>query len=117
MKLLVFDLLAPAGTFTEESPLLSVYAPSMRGAANPNDAWRDIDRASVPETVEIYKPGEQSFEMPEIPNYRHMLTRVTGEMRQDLDALQLYRVRMAYPVFGFQFVISLHLPAGPAPIE
>ena len=117
VKLLVFDLLAPAGTFTNESPLLSVYAPSMRGAANPNDAWRDIDRASVPETVEIYKPGEQSFEMPEIPNYRHMLTRVAGEMRQDLDALQLYRVRMAYPVFGFQFVISLHLPAGPAPIE
>ena len=117
VKLLVFDLLAPAGTFTEESPLLSVYAPSMRGAANPNDAWRDIDRASVPETVEIYKPGEQSFEMPEIPNYRHMLKRVAGEMRQDLDALQLYRVRMAYPVFGFQFVISLHLPAGPAPIE
>ena len=117
VKLLVFDLLAPAGTFTEESPLLSVYAPSMRGAANPNDAWRDIDRASVPETVEIFKPGEQSFEMPEIPNYRHMLQRVAGEMRQDLDALQLYRVRMAYPVFGFQFVISLHLPAGPAPIE
>jgi len=117
VKLLVFDLLAPAGTFTEESPLLSVYAPSMRGAANPNDAWRDIDRASVPETVEIFKPGEQSFEMPEIPNYRQMLARVAGEMRQDLDALQLYRVRMAYPVFGFQFVISLHLPAGPAPIE
>ena len=117
VKLLVFDLLAPAGTFTEESPLLSVYAPSMRGAANPNDAWRDIDRASVPETVEIYKPGEQSFEMPEIPNYRHMLQRVAGEMRQDLDALQLYRVRMAYPVFGFQFVISLHLPPSPAPIE
>jgi len=117
VKLLVFDLLAPAGTFTEESPLLSVYAPSMRGAANPNDAWRDIDRASVPETVEIYKPGEQSFEMPEIPNYRRMLTRVAGEMRQDLDALQLYRVRMAYPVFGFQFVISLHLPSGPATIE
>ncbi len=117
VKLLVFDLLAPAGTFTEESPLLSVYAPSMRGAANPNDAWRDIDRAAVPETVEIYKPGEQSFEMPEIPNYRRMLTRVAGEMRQDLDALQLYRVRMAYPVFGFQFVISLHLPPGPATIE
>ncbi len=117
VKLLVFDLLAPAGTFTEESPLLSVYAPSMRGAANPNDAWRDIDRASVPETVEIYKPGEQSFEMPEIPNYRHMLTRVAGEMRLDLDALQLYRVRMAYPVFGFQFVISLQLPPSPAPIE
>ena len=117
VKLLVFDLLAPAGTFTEESPLLSVYAPSMRGAANPNDSWRDIDRASVPETVEIYKPGEQSFEMPEIPNYRHMLQRVAGEMRQDLDALQLYRVRMAYPVFGFQFVISLQLPPSPAPIE
>ena len=117
VKLLVFDLLAPAGTFTEESPLLSVYAPSMRGAANPNDAWRDIDRASVPETVEIFKPGEQSFEMPEIPNYRQMLTRVAGEMRQDLDALQLYRVRMAYPVFGFQFVISLHLPPSPATIE
>ena len=117
VKLLVFDLLAPAGTFTEESPLLSVYAPSMRGAANPNDAWRDIDRALVPETVEIYKPGEQSFEMPEIPNYRHMLTRVAGEMRLDLDALQLYRVRMAYPVFGFQFVISLQLPPSPAPIE
>jgi hypothetical protein len=55
--------------------------------------------------------------MPGIPNYRHMLARVAGEMRQDLDALQLYRVRMAYPVFGFQFVISLNLPAGPAPIE
>ena len=55
--------------------------------------------------------------MPGIPNYRHMLARVAGEMRQDLDALQLYRVRMADPVFGFQFVISLNLPAGPAPIE
>jgi len=57
------------------------------------------------------------FEMPEIPNYRHVLARVALDMRQDLHAMQLYRVRMAYPVFGFQFVISLHLPAGPAPIE
>ena len=55
--------------------------------------------------------------MPEIPNYRHVLARVALDMRQDLHAMQLYRVRMAYPVFGFQFVISLHLPAGPAPIE
>jgi hypothetical protein len=55
--------------------------------------------------------------MPEIPNYRHMMTRVAGAMRQDLDALQLYLVRMAYPVFGFRFVNLLHLPPGPATIE
>lgn len=117
VKLLVFDMLAPVGTFTDEFPLLSVYAPSMRGAANPNDAWRDIDRAAVPETVEIYQARKHSFELPEVPNYRRMLTRVAGEMRQDLDALQLYRVRMPYPVFGFQFVMSLHLPPAPAKIE
>jgi hypothetical protein len=55
--------------------------------------------------------------MPEISSYRHVMARFAREMRQDLDALQLYRVRMAYPVFGFQFVISLHLPRGPATIE
>ena len=117
VKLLVFDMLAPVGTFTDEFPLLSVYAPSMRGAANPNDAWRDIDRAAVPETVEIYQARNHSFELPEVPNYRQMLARVAGELGQDLNALQLYRVRMAYPVFGFQFVMSLHLPPAPAKIE
>jgi hypothetical protein len=117
VKLLVFDLLAPAGTFTDEAPLLSVYAPSMRGAANPNDAWRDIDRTSIPETVEVHGAGEHSFEMPEIPNYRKMLERVAADLGHDLDTLQLYRVRIAYPVFGFQFVMSLHLPDAGTKIE
>jgi hypothetical protein len=57
------------------------------------------------------------FEMPEISSYRHVMARFAGDLRQDLDTLQLYRVRMACPVFGFQFVISLHLPRGPATIE
>jgi hypothetical protein len=55
--------------------------------------------------------------MPEIPNYRKMLERVAADLGHDLDTLQLYRVRIAYPVFGFQFVMSLHLPDAGTKIE
>lgn len=109
VKMLLFDVLLAKGICSEASPQLFVYPPSTQGSANVNDRNRDIDRVSVPERVERLTSERDRLDVEEIPNYRRMLERVTMPLSCDLDTLEVHRVRIAYPPFGFQFVSTFEL--------
>lgn len=120
VKTMVLDILVDTGITTEDEPELYAYAPSVRGGANVNDRSRDFDRVAVPERIErIDPPGNAAgrsrdrFELPDVPNYRQMLTRVAGLVGADIDAMRLLRVRIPYPPFGYQFVSTFRLPDAP----
>ncbi|TVQ63599.1 MAG: hypothetical protein EA378_01555 [Phycisphaerales bacterium] len=114
VKTLVCDAIIHEDLFPDADPELLVYKLGAHGPANPNDAARDIDRLTVPETIEHLPNHPDRFELPEIPNYERMLARVCAQDGLDLDAFRVYRLRMAYPVHGFQFTMAFEAPPDPA---
>jgi hypothetical protein len=113
VKALHFDVLLADGIIDGSAPELFAYAPSYRGGANINDRTRDIDRVAVPERVEVVPRGPGRFDIEGVPNYRLMLQRMAESLGQDIDAMRLHRVRIAYPPFGYQFVSTFRLPPSP----
>jgi hypothetical protein len=102
-----------ANAFPGATPELIVYNPNGRGPANPCDATRDLDRIEVAETVESLGTKVDRFEVAEVPHYREMVSRVADFTGASLDQLRVFRVRMAYPVHGFQIVMAFEAPSKP----
>jgi hypothetical protein len=110
-KRMVFDVLVKKGTFTETLPELHVYNTGVRGPAIPHDPIREIDRIAVPERIESIDDLSTAFALPEIPNYDSIISHIGSSLGFVLPEYRLYRLRMAYPVQGFQFAISFRLPS------
>lgn len=111
---MIFDVLLHDDVFPGAQPELLVYNPGALGPANPMDRSRDIDRVSVPERVEALEKAPGRFELPEVPRYGEMIERVCGAYALRPGSLRLYRLRMAYPVHCFQFVMAFAAPAAPS---
>ena len=108
VKTLVCDVLVHEGAFAPSAPELMVFNPGARGPANPVDPTRDIDRVSVPETIESLGRGLGRADFPELPRYAEMVARVCGRYGLDHEQVRVYRLRMSYPVHGFQFVLAFN---------
>lgn len=115
VKTLICDAIMHEDAFPGADPELIVYNPGARGPANPCDASRDIDRVSVDES--ILTPGRRAdrFDLAEVPRYAGMVERVFEAMRMPADRFRVHRLRMSYPVHGFQFVMAFDAPPRPAP--
>lgn len=112
-KTLVCDAILHERVFPDSEPVLRFYKPGTRGPANPNDPTRDIDRIDFPERVEALGLAPDRFEAPEIPRYDEMVRRVFGQIGQPIDKFRVFRLRMAYPVPGFQCVMAFDAPRKP----
>jgi len=110
-RMMIFDVLLHDDVFPGAQPELLVYNPGSQGPANPMDRSRDIDRVSVPEKVESFEKAAGRFEVPEVPRYGEMIERVCGAYSLKPGNLRLFRLRMAYPVHCFQFVMAFDAPA------
>lgn len=84
-----------------------------RCCTNVNDRLDDLDRVPVPERVEVLESGADRFDVPDVPNYCRMLAKMADELGQDLDAMRVHRVRVAYPPFGYEFVSTFRLRSEP----
>ncbi|MBL8887072.1 MAG: hypothetical protein JNK16_10445 [Phycisphaerales bacterium] len=113
-RVMIFDVLLHDDVFPGSQPELLVYNPGAQGPASPMDRSRDVDRVSVPERVESLEKAAGRFEVPEVPRYGEMIERVCGAYALRPGSLRLYRLRMAYPVHCFQFVMAFEAPAAPA---
>ncbi len=110
VKTLHCDALVHESVFRTSRPRLIVYNPGVRGPANPNDPTRDIDRIDTDEPVESLEFDPRRLTAPGIPNYARMLERVFDEIGETPGAYRIYRVRIAYPVHGFQYVLAFDAP-------
>ncbi|HEX2837980.1 MAG TPA: hypothetical protein VHN77_07630 [Phycisphaerales bacterium] len=109
VRTLVFDAVVQKDLFPGVMPQLFVYNPGARGPANPNDPSRDADRMGVIESP-VLVPGSQRFEVNEVPNYARMIARLCGQLGRKESEFSVYRLVMAYPVHGFQYVLAFRAP-------
>ncbi len=112
-RMMIFDVLLHDEVFPGATPELLVYNPGAQGPANPADRSRDVDRVSVPEQVESLEKSAGRFDVEEIPRYGEMIERVCGAHGLKPGSLRLFRLRMAYPVHCFQFVMAFKAPPRP----
>ena len=110
VKTLHCDALVHESAFPGATPRLIVYNPGARGPANPNDPSRDLDRIDAREPVEALAYDPERLEAPGAPNYAPMLRRVFAEIGEDPEAYRVFRVRVAYPVQSFQYVLAFDAP-------
>lgn len=114
VRAMVFDVLLHADVFPGAEPELLVYNPGPRGPANPADRMRDIDLVQVPERIERVDSKATRWQVPEVERYEAILRRVCAAAGVDADATRHYRLRMQYPVSGFQYLMAFAAPARPA---
>lgn len=107
------DAFVHESVFRGSTPRVIVYNPGARGPANPNDPSRDVDRVDADEPVAALACEPAALEAPGIPHYPAMIGRVFGEIGQRLGAYRVFRVRIAYPVQGFQYVLAFEPPLKP----
>lgn len=109
VKVLLLDIVLPAELLDGTEPELFVFAPGPRNCTNVNDRIDDLDRVDVSERIGVLDSGLGRFEVPAVPNYRRMLEKMAGELGQDLDAMRVHRLSVAYPPFGHEFVSTFRL--------
>jgi len=114
VRVLHCDAIVHESVFPGPGPRLLAYNPGSRGPANPNDPSRDIDRHEVSERVESRRLDLDRITARGIPNYGAMLGRVFAEIGADPGAYRAHRVRIPYPVTGFQYVLAFEAPERPA---
>lgn len=113
VKNMICDALIHADLFPGSTPELLVYNPGARGPANPNDPRRDIDLVGVPEEIELLGNNKYRFDLPEAPRYQDMVKKMCAQIGRDESEFRLFRLRMAYPVTAFQFVMAFKAPPAP----
>ncbi|HVP11585.1 MAG TPA: hypothetical protein VMV94_10405 [Phycisphaerae bacterium] len=113
VKTLIIDALVYDDVFPGVQPELVVYNPKSRRPANPNDPLRDIDRVSVPERIKSLGKAKDRFVIAEVPRYEEMISRVCGQIGHSPARFRVFRLRMVYPVYGFQVVVAFMKPPKP----
>lgn len=113
VKMMIVDALIHDDVFPGSHPELIVYNPGAHGPANPCDPSRDIDRVEVVEQIEALEKSADRFNVAEVPNYAPMVDRVCREIGVPASGFRVFRLRMAYPVHGFQFVMAFDAPVKP----
>lgn len=109
-RLFVCDAIVHKSIFPSCEPTLLVMNTASRGPANPNDRHRDIDRITVAEPVVQVPANAQRFDVQEIPHYAKMVQRVCAQMHTEIADYRVYRLRFAYPIPAFQFIVAFEAP-------
>ncbi|MHA7812498.1 MAG: hypothetical protein ACX94C_03765 [Phycisphaerales bacterium] len=110
---LVSDVVLCDGIFDGVDPELFVYNTMPRGGADIEDPKRDIDRVSTGEDlIEIEDLSE--LELSEFPKYVDMVRYLCEKNRRSIDSVRVYRLRVQYPIFGFQYTIGFRAPDAPS---
>ncbi|MCR9075494.1 MAG: hypothetical protein NXI07_05590, partial [bacterium] len=106
---LVSDVVLCDGIFEGIDPQLFVYNTMPRGGADIEDPKRDIDR--VPASEELIRVQDLSeLEVSDFPKYVDMVRYLCEKNCRPFDSIRVYRLRVQYPVFGFQYTIAFKVP-------
>lgn len=110
---LLFDVLLHADAFPGAVPELVVFETAYEGLANVNDPERGPDRVEVSETLSALGSGSARLEAVELPRYGEALARLAERFDWDLGQFRGWRLRMAYPVHGWQVCMAFTPPPEP----
>ena len=116
MEALVQDLFVHRDLYGLLHPSLTVYSEL---AGRP---WYEISQSQrqdqsvlpFPEQVEHLGQGPSALHTPDVPAYEDMMRFAFSKLGWDLEACDVYRVHMAYPVIATACVVRFELPFEPA---
>lgn len=108
---MVVDLFVGAGVFPGLDPEVFLYNNVARGPADVEDHARLHDRITPPVRPEPIDPDELSLDS--LPRYSELLGRVCARINYDPADLRGWRLRVPYPLYGFQWVLAFDAPEGP----
>lgn len=107
---LVSDVILCDEIFDGIEPELFVYNTMPRGGADVEDPKRDVDRVPVTDELCELRGGLEELEISEFPKYVDMVRYLCEKNQRSLDSIRVYRLRVQYPVFGFQYTIAFRVP-------
>jgi hypothetical protein len=108
------DLFVHRDIFPDSAPELRIYHNGARGLVNPNDTSRELDRVTTAEAPQRLPAGLDWLDLPSMPRYPAMMAHVFERSGLDFDAYRVHRLRIAYPILGFQHVLAFAVPSPPA---
>ncbi|MCP3906102.1 MAG: hypothetical protein GY715_20965 [Planctomycetes bacterium] len=113
VKVTQFDLLLHPDVFPGSDPEVVAYNTCLRGPASVNDPTRDIDRISLHEQARRLDPGATHLHSADVPRYVDMLEAYCDRLGWNLAAFRVFRVRIQYPVYGWQIFMAFDAPPAP----
>lgn len=109
-KLMQMDLLVPEEQTPLRNPQILVHRTGQRGAVDPNDPLREIDRQDSFETIQHLGRGPERFGSMEVAHYRDIVRYVCGQLGLDAGRLVGHRCRVQYPLPYVQYSMGYELP-------
>ncbi len=103
---LVNDVILHGDIFEGAQPKLIVYKTMGKGAADNEDASRDIDRMATCDEIASLGTGLTNLEIHEIPKYREMVNHLCEQNGYAPEEFRTYRLQVQYPVYGFQYIMA-----------
>jgi hypothetical protein len=91
--------------------LVLMHRPGMRGAVDPNDPMRDIDRLDCNETIQFLGRGSERFGALEVARYPELIRHVCGQLGLDAGLLLGHRCRVQYPLPHVQYSMGYLMPS------
>ena len=109
-KRLTKDVFVHRDLYPDTSPELLVYDTIPRGPARFNDLDRENDRLPVIESIASLGWGTSNARLAHVARYVEMLEHVCSLNRWDPNAFRAYRLDVAFPVYGAQYMMGFKLP-------
>jgi hypothetical protein len=107
----ILDVLVCDGLVEPQQPQVKVYDTSesgfVEGLENPN---RTDDLVDFAPSVRYMGRGPHQFSTPHVPKYGDIVEHVCGRRGWDSSRLHGYRMEVEYPLFTWQFQMTLRLP-------
>jgi hypothetical protein len=107
---LVSDILLHSDIFEDIVPDVFVYNTVSRGGADVEDPTRDSDRIQTHDEVTLLEPGLENLAIDEVPRYAEMVKYLCESNGYQPEEFRVHRLRVQYPIFGFQYVIAYKVP-------
>lgn len=92
------------------NPQILVHRTGQRGAVDPNDTLREIDRQECFETIQHLGRGPERFGSLEVARYPEVIRYVCAQLGIDAGQLVGHRCRVQYPLPYVQYSLGYELP-------
>jgi len=110
-KTLLMDRLVLDDGSQLRDPQVFMHRTGMRGAVDPNDPMRELDRMECTETIQFLGRGAERFGALEVASYPEVIRHVCAQLGLDSSRLVGHRCRVQYPLPHVQYSMGYMLPS------
>lgn len=109
-KLMLMDLFVDEDQVPLRNLQVLTHRTGQRGAVDPNDPLREIDRVDSAESVQVLGRGPDRFGALEVAGYSDMIRQLCEQLGIRVERLVGHRSRVQYPLPHVQYSMGYELP-------